>query len=83
MPTVSIDAQGRIVVPLAERERLGLRGSDTLELTPTPEGLLIEPRPEVIVRIAEDGLPVAEFVGGRTITNGQVLAAIDAERNGR
>lgn len=83
MPTVRIDGQGRIVVPLAERQRLGLRGGDALELIPTPEGLLLEPRPEVIVSMAADGLPVAEFVDGRTIANEDLLAAIDAERNAR
>lgn len=83
MPTVRIDDQGRIVVPLAERDRLGLRDGDVLEVIRTPEGLLLEPRAEVVVRLAADGLPVAEFVDGRTFTAEDLHAAIRAERESR
>lgn len=83
MPTVRIDDQGRIVVPLAERDRLGLRDGDLLEVIPTPEGLLLEPRAGVVVRIAPDGLPVAEFADGRTFTAEDLHAAIRAERQSR
>jgi AbrB family looped-hinge helix DNA binding protein len=83
MPVLRIDGQGRIVIPLAERRRLGLVGGDPVELIPTYEGLLIEPRREATVRIAADGLPVLEFTDGRSISTEELLAAIDADRDAR
>ena len=40
--TVKVDAQGRVVIPQAERERLGLPDGGALELVSTPEGVLLE-----------------------------------------
>ena len=83
MPTVRIDGQGRIVVPLPERRRLGLQGGDELVLLPTPEGLLLERRRAATVRTAADGLPVVDFAEPRRVTNEEAVAAIRAERASR
>lgn len=80
MPTVRIDAQGRIVVPLPERQRLGLEGGDELHLVPTPEGLLLERRRAATVHTAADGLPVVVFDEPRPVSNEESVAAIRAER---
>lgn len=49
-------------------------------MTRTNEGLLITPVPSPgAVTIGDDGFPVLNL--GRTVTNDQVLAAIDAERS--
>jgi AbrB family looped-hinge helix DNA binding protein len=55
---VKVDRQGRIVIPLHERERLGVAAGGTLELIATPEGVLLERRRSAEVRTADDGLPV-------------------------
>ena len=83
MPTVRIDSQGRIVVPLPERQRLGLRGGDELDLLPTPEGLLLERRREASVRTADDGLPVVDFADPRPIAKADAVVAIRTERASR
>jgi AbrB family looped-hinge helix DNA binding protein len=80
MPSVRIDAQGRIVVPLAERQRLGIRGGDELTLLPTPEGLVLERRRSARVSTAPDGLPIVDFVEPRPVLNEEAVAAIRAER---
>jgi len=75
---VRIDKQGRLVVPHALRDGL-LNGAGELLLVPTAEGLLLRPVVESgTVRIADDGLPVLTLEG--TVTNAEVLAAIDRAR---
>lgn len=77
---VSIDRQGRLVIPLRERERLGLTSGGTLELVPVPEGILLETRRRVEIRKGEDGLPVAVFPDSETVSNDEAVAAIHEER---
>jgi AbrB family looped-hinge helix DNA binding protein len=83
MSTVRIDAQGRIVVPLAHRQRLGVQGGGELELIPTPEGLILERRRAATVSTAPDGLPIVEFTEPRPVTNDEALEAIRAQRDAR
>jgi len=80
---VTIDRKGRIVVPFAERRRLGLVGGEELALVPTPEGLLIERRRHATVRTGADGLPVVEFSEPRPVSGAEALAAIRAHRDER
>jgi AbrB family looped-hinge helix DNA binding protein len=77
---VNVDRQGRIVIPLRERERLGVATGGTLELIATPEGVLLERHRPAKVRTAADGLPVITFVDGEPITNEESLEAIQRER---
>jgi len=81
--TVTIDRQGRIVVPLAERRRLGLEGGEDLALIPTPEGLLLERRREATVRIGEDGLPLVDFARPRPVSGVEALTSIRSQRDER
>jgi AbrB family looped-hinge helix DNA binding protein len=83
MSTVRIDAQGRIVVPIAERQRLGIRGGDELALVPTPEGLVIERRRAATVSTAPDGLPIVTFDAPMPVANEAAVAAIRDERASR
>ena len=54
--TVKVDAQGRVVIPQAERERLGLPDGGTLELVSTPEGVLLERRRRASLTMDASGL---------------------------
>ena len=54
--TVKVDAQGRVVIPQAERERLGLPDGGTLELVSTPEGVLLERRRRASLTMDATGL---------------------------
>lgn len=83
MLTVRIDAQGRIVVPIAERQRLGIRGGDELALVPTPEGLIVERRRTATVSTAADGLPIVTFDEPVPVTNETTVDAIRAQRSTR
>ena len=80
--TVKVDAQGRVVIPQAERERLGLPDGGVLELVPTPEGVLLERRRHATVSEGEDGLPQITL-DDDTISNTETVEAIHAQRDDR
>ena len=79
---VKVDRQGRIVIPLSERQRLGLVEGGTLELIPTPEGLVLELRRPARVKIGSYGLPVIVLEDGGTVSNEETLEAIRRVRDG-
>ncbi|HMQ28095.1 MAG TPA: AbrB/MazE/SpoVT family DNA-binding domain-containing protein [Acidimicrobiales bacterium] len=77
----TIDRAGRIVVPKAIRERLGLGAGvevevverdGTIEITPSALAVVIEETPEGPVAVAVEPVP--------PLTQAEVLAAIDASR---
>jgi AbrB family looped-hinge helix DNA binding protein len=80
--TVRIDRQGRVVIPQVERERLGLDPGTTLELVPTPEGLLLERRRPAEVVDGADGVPLIHLVGQPSVPNDEARRAIDQARDG-
>lgn len=80
---VTMDRQGRIVIPRAERERLGVTDGGTFELLTTPEGVVLERRREATVDTAADGLPLVSLTDAGTISNEGAVAAIHAVRDGR
>lgn len=79
--TVKVDRQGRVVIPQRERERLGVRDGGTLELVPTPEGVLLERRRRAEVRVADDGLPVASVEDLQEVPNDETVDAIHRQRD--
>lgn len=81
--TVKVDAQGRIVIPQAERERLGLPDGGVLELVSTPEGVLLERRRQATVTTGEDGLPLVTLDDGDTVSNTDATEAIHSQRDER
>ena len=81
--TVKVDAQGRVVIPQAERERLGLPDGGALELVSTPEGVLLERRRQATVTSAEDGLSLVTLDDGDTVSNADAAEAIHAQRDER
>ena len=81
--TVKVDAQGRVVIPQAERERLGLPDGGALELVSTPEGVLLERRRQATVTSGEDGLPLVTLDEVHTVSNTSATEAIHAQRDER
>lgn len=81
MQKVKIDQQGRVVIPLAERERLGIEAGSTLELVPTPEGLLLERRRRADVVEGHDGAPLIRLAGEPEVGNEDAQLAIDRVRD--
>lgn len=81
--TVKVDAQGRVVIPQAERERLGMPDGGALELVSTPEGVLLERRRQATITRGEDGLPLVTLDDGGTVTNADATAAIHDQRDDR
>lgn len=79
--TVKVDQQGRVVIPQRERDRLGVRDGGTLELVPTPEGLLLERRHRAEVSVAEDGLPVVTIEELEEVSNDEAVDAINRQRD--
>ena len=77
---VKVDQQGRVIIPLGERERLGIARGGTLELISTPEGVLLERRRPAHIRTADDGLPVITVEDVEQVSNEESLAAIHDER---
>ena len=82
VPTMrtTIDGAGRLVVPKALRDRLGLVGGSRVEITETPHGLSIVPLvegPEVDER---DGLLVIRGATGRVVTAAEVSKLRDEGR---
>ena len=81
--TVKVDAQGRVVIPQAERERLGLPDGGALELVSTPEGVLLERRRRATVTTGEDGVPLVSLDDGGRVSNTDATDAIHAQRDDR
>ncbi len=81
--TVKLDAQGRVVIPQAERERLGLPQGGALELVSTPEGVLLERRRQATVTSGDDGLPLVTLEDLDTVSNADATEAIHLQRDGR
>ena len=79
--TVKVDAQGRVVIPQGERERLGLPDGGMLELTPTPEGVLLERRRRATVTSGEDGLPLVTLDDVDSVSHAEATEAIHAQRD--
>ncbi len=80
---VKLDAQGRVVIPQAERERLGMRDGGALELLSTPEGVLLERRRRATVSSGKDGLPQVTLDDLETARNADAIQAIHAQRDDR
>lgn len=77
---IRIDRQGRLVIPRQLRTALGdVPGVVRARLV--DDGVLLEHPSAGRVETADDGLPVLRGVG--TVSNEDVLAAIDAERADR
>ena len=81
--TVKVDAQGRVVIPQAERERLGLLQGGALALVSTPEGVLLERRHQATVTAGEDGLPMVTLNAVSTVSNADAIEAIHTQRDDR
>jgi AbrB family looped-hinge helix DNA binding protein len=81
--TVKLDAQGRVVIPQAERERLGLPDGGVLELVSTPEGVLLERRRHATVTSGGDGLPLVTLEDVDTVSNAEATEAIQTQRDDR
>ena len=81
--TVKLDAQGRVVIPQAERERLGLPSGGALVLVPTPEGVLLERRRQATVTPGEDGLALITLEDADTVSNTDTTEAIHLQRDDR
>jgi AbrB family looped-hinge helix DNA binding protein len=81
--TVKLDAQGRVVIPQAERERLGMRDGGALELVSTPEGVLLERRRRATVTSGEDGFPQVTLDDLETVSNADATHAIHNQRDDR
>lgn len=79
--TVKLDPQGRVVIPQAERERLGLPAGGTLELISTPEGVLLERRRRATVTVDDSGLPLVTVDDLDTVSNATTVEAIHAQRD--
>lgn len=78
---MSVDRQGRLVLPQSVRRRLVTTPGE-LELRETPDGVLLSPLPaRGAVEESADGLPLLRL--GRPVRNDEVLAAIDEERGDR
>lgn len=86
MGTVSVDQQGRLVLPREIRRRFGIEGRPgTLRLVETADGVLLEAPPAKATVVEEDdGLPSVTIEGlPGPVANTAVIDAIEAERSTR
>jgi bifunctional DNA-binding transcriptional regulator/antitoxin component of YhaV-PrlF toxin-antitoxin module len=86
MITVPIDKQGRLVLPRAIRERLGLPAGQEgrLRLWESADRVMIEAEPrQSRIDTGDDGMPVLHVAGLGEVDNDAVLAAIHRDRDTR
>ena len=74
----TIDAAGRIVVPKALRDRLGLTAGSRLDISEYGTGLAVLPKSRTATIVEENGRLVAS--GATTLTDEEMFALIDAGR---
>ncbi len=80
--TVTIDKAGRVVIPAAVRERLGLRAGTTLELSVEDAAIRLAPaapRPEIVKRRGR--LVARPTVARKELPAVNVAALVDEERS--
>lgn len=78
---VTIDSAGRIVIPKAIRESLGLLPGDSLEITATTDEITLRPIRDTATLTNEQGIWVHRT--GIKITNDDVSDLIDRIRQDR
>lgn len=74
----TIDSLGRVVVPKALRDALGLVPGTQVDISPYGAGLALIPGGRTARLVEEDGCLVA--TGENTLTDEQMFALIDAGR---
>lgn len=81
---LKVDASGRVVIPLAQRRRLGIEKGGEVELADAPDGLLLR-RPDRSSGLRRDKHGLLTVSTGRPSTTEETLRAIreDRERRGR
>lgn len=78
--TITIDAAGRVVIPKAMRDALGLSAGVPLVVTTDGVGVRIEPATTGGHLVEVDGQLVAVSSNGRKITDRELREAMDAGR---
>ena len=76
-----IDKAGRLVIPRALRDRIGLAGGGEVELELDGAGVRIEPIPGTGFR--EEGALLFIPAGGSVLTDASVRKSIEADRDRR
>ncbi len=79
--TIRIGKAGRVVIPRALRQRLGLREGTRLRLRVSGGVLQAEPLPDEVCIEEEGGFPVIR--SGARRAKGQAVEAIKADREAR
>lgn len=76
-----MDRAGRVVLPKAIRDQLGLRPDEEFEVAVDGTGIRLQPRPRPGRTITEvDGWPVIGAIGSRPITDADVRSLRDADQ---
>ncbi len=78
--TITIDAAGRVVIPKAMRDALGLSAGVPLVVTTDGVGVRIEPETTGGHLVKVDGQLVVVSSTGRSVTDRELREAIDAGR---
>ncbi len=77
---ITIDAAGRVVIPKAIRDALGLAAGVPLVVTSDGVGVRIEPAPQGGRVVEVGGELVVESSTGRPVSDSELREAIDAGR---
>jgi len=77
----TMDRAGRVVLPKAVRDQLGLEPDEELEVSIDGTAVRLQPRPRPTRELLErDGWPVIASVGSRRTTDAEVRSLRDADR---
>ncbi len=79
--TITLGKSGRIVVPKAIRDALGLQEGSRLKLEVQGGRIEAVPEAEEVPILVENGFPV--FQGGSKLTEGEIVSIIKSDRDAR